>query len=604
MTDDMNSTRFAEVERLLDLYFKLHICPIMDSTRVTFAKEKEEKDAQTRLHGRGIRIAGTPFGDALTRMGLINEWSNQSAEDYLNASLAKVSSSPSMQHDLTLLADEWRQAAIAAVGQQRYDVLCASLDDHDLATEYVNYRVTRMAFDKMVDDRVPRSSMEYVIGKIQNESAVTQLPLLAKRGLNLAFTGADPSSALQEEIRATKEDRYAPSHTEKVAAYGGTLLVDAAFLRTASLSSFASMVGVDLAARGGFSLYDHLRGADAAPTVTVEQLLSKGLFGSDDDVFPSLRAQGVAIDLYEDSYLTSTNTQLSNKVMASDPYTPPSITDLLDEQNKKIDDFFYRNYAPLFAQEEQTEQAEDTFTPSNVPPQENEPAETLAHHDDVPQEEAVIHEAPPPVPHAPAEQQASSDGWTMDKLLSYVGLDDIFTGDASIGKNFGYTLAMLPDMLIGLLTGKTHSLNLKNAALPLAAILGASFVRNPLLKMLLLMIGGGNLFNKLAHESLEGTGLTQPSPQTRYKVYADEPLNARLANPLLRGNSLIIDIDHVPCTIQLSPTVVDAYRAGALPLNTLANAIVAQNTLFQQTISRNFEQSQQDEEVSRSRGIL
>ena len=105
------------------------------------------------------------------------------------------------------------------------------------------------------------------------------------------------------------------------------------------------------------------------------------------------------------------------------------------------------------------------------------------------------------------------------------------------------------------------------------------FVRNPLLKMLLIGLGGANLLNKAGHEVLrersEGEMNTANRGAAQYRHYPDEPLNPRITNPVLQGNMLVATIDRVPCTIQLSQTVTDAYRAGALPLNTLANAVLA-----------------------------
>lgn len=57
-----------------------------------------------------------------------------------------------------------------------------------------------------------------------------------------------------------------------------------------------------------------------------------------------------------------------------------------------------------------------------------------------------------------------------------------------------------------------------------------------------------------------------------------------------------------PCTVQLSPTVADAYKAGALPLNTLANAVLAQSDRMNALASQNYDDSRQ-ETVMRTRGI-
>lgn len=194
--------------------------------------------------------------------------------------------------------------------------------------------------------------------------------------------------------------------------------------------------------------------------------------------------------------------------------------------------------------------------------------------------------------------QTNESGW--DSLVRNLGLEGL--GDVT--GNLGYILAMLPDILLGVLTGKTQSLGIKDNLLPIASIVAGVFIKNPMLKMLLIGMGGANLLNKAGHEML---GREQPSRSTdggnvQYKHYTDEPLNPRIVNPVLQGNTLIATIDRVPCTVQLSPTVADAYRAGALPLNTLANAILAQSDRLRQIASQNYDNGE-TETVVRTRGI-
>ena len=169
---------------------------------------------------------------------------------------------------------------------------------------------------------------------------------------------------------------------------------------------------------------------------------------------------------------------------------------------------------------------------------------------------------------------------------------------------------MLPDILVGLFTGKTKSLNMDNSFLPLASIVAGMFVKNPLLKMLLLGMGGANLLNKAGHEVLErkqqegvcaavaGTAASR----AQYRQYPDEPLNPRISNPMLQGRCLVANIDHVPCTIQLPDSVIGAYQSGALPLNTLANAILAKNDQMRQVAAVQYEE-QARETMIRPRGI-
>lgn len=191
-------------------------------------------------------------------------------------------------------------------------------------------------------------------------------------------------------------------------------------------------------------------------------------------------------------------------------------------------------------------------------------------------------------------QQTNQSGWTG--LLSSFGLN----GMSDIGHNLGYILAMLPDMLLGAFTGKTKSLGLKDNLMPLASIVAGMFVRNPILKMLLVGMGGLNLLNKAGHEAIDnhkGIGQAQDASMGRvnYKIYPDEPLNPRISQPQIKGNCLIATIDKVPCTIALTDNVVDAFNQGALPLNTLANAVLAKNDQMRQLASENYEAQQRTE---------
>jgi hypothetical protein len=196
-------------------------------------------------------------------------------------------------------------------------------------------------------------------------------------------------------------------------------------------------------------------------------------------------------------------------------------------------------------------------------------------------------------------------GW--NSLLDSIGM----SGSGDTFRHLGVTLATLPDMLLGVFTGRTKSLGLnKNTMMPLAALIGGSFIKNPLLKIPLMLYGGANLVNKVGQEAL--SEYRQDSSQQqgiRYRQYADEELNPRICNPHVEGNVLIVDIDHVPRIVTMPPTLADAYQSGAIPLNTLANHILAKTDQMQQSsyigqqaqnVARQYEQGQEREQV---RGI-
>lgn len=270
----------------------------------------------------------------------------------------------------------------------------------------------------------------------------------------------------------------------------------------------------------------------------------------------------------------------------------------LDALGNSADDDVPLIIAPEHRADYKKQKANQTVKPENKP-QTTTPAKQEVKHDS-PQEksgekqnETVTTTTQPQEPQPEQPQQTNQSGWTG--LLSSFGLN----GLSDIGNNLGYVLAMLPDMLIGAFTGKSKSLGFKDNLMPLASIVAGMFVRNPIMKMVLIGMGGLNLLNKAGHEAIDDhRGQSQgagSSMRANYKVYQDEELNARIIQPQIKGNCLIATIDKVPCTIALPDKVVDAYNQGALPLNTLANAVLAKNDQMRQLASENYEAQQRTE---------
>ena len=216
-------------------------------------------------------------------------------------------------------------------------------------------------------------------------------------------------------------------------------------------------------------------------------------------------------------------------------------------------------------------------------------------------EESALGKEVAPESNAPQQQAApqrtNTGGW--QGILTGLGLNGL--GD--IGRNAGYILAMLPDMLLGMFTGKTQSLGIRDNLVPIASIMAGLFVKNPLLKMTLIGLGGANLLNKAGHEQLakqEG-GQLQTVPQVRYLQYEDEQMDPRIRDAQVRGNALIATLDGIPVTIALPEKVIDAYNQGALPLGRLANAVLEKCDRLQQMseAQERFEQESRTE----TRGI-
>ena len=590
------SRRFAELERLSDDYFRYHLASVMDETRDYLARKQGEemKEYSTSLGGVLSMMASSaqPLNDPYQLLKVTGEWNSKTTEDYVEMCKEKIAASEDIQHDLAYMAGQWRDAVVKEIGRERYDELSEQLGG-DLAYAYMDYRLEQQMIDKLVKDRMPKSSADYIIRKAA-ESSLFGLPQMLSR------------SPLAEEIEKRGEAAYRPSKVEQGAGWLLGASADTVMLGGAgSWAAFARFIGVDAAVSATMA---HLEPEDPK-SISVEQCISQGVFGSEHNVFEDFRREAATMTADKDSFTATANEQLKKQI----PVCNFNFTDWM----KKQQPFPFLKGLQDKLKQERPERYKDV--PLVVAPGQEEAylksleekKQTDAEEPEQVHQETVQPEKEPEVmqetgvhPVKDLSETPASNGNTggWEDLLGTLGL----SGMGDIAGNLGYVMAMLPDILLGVFTGKTQSLNIKDNLLPIASIVAGMFVRNPLLKMLLIGLGGANLLNKAGHEVLrersEGEMNTANRGAAQYRHYPDEPLNPRITNPVLQGNMLVATIDRVPCTIQLSQTVTDAYRAGALPLNTLANAVLARSEQLRQRASDNYDNGQQ-ETIVRTLGI-
>lgn len=597
------SKRFAEIEALMGDYFHSHLAPVMRETQsyLTRKQGEEMKEYSTSLGGILSMMASSaqPLSDPYQTLKVTGEWNSKTTEDYIEMCKSKIFASKEIQHDLAYVAGEWRSAVVGEIGRERYDALSGELGC-DIAYAYVDYRVEQLMIDKLVKERMPKSSADYIIRKAAESSLLGLSQTLSR-------------SPLAEEIERRGEAAYRPSRLEKGTAKVLGASADSLMMGgVGSWATFARFVGADVAIS---AVTDHFASKEPED-LSVEQCISKGVFGSNGNVFEGFRKEAAAMLSKENTLVAEANGQLQKKI----PVMSFNYMDWWKTGKKEVPMWYGNNRES----EEERKQAERyKGVPLVIAPgQEEAYLQGMARHkvtatgqartegeqrEKVEKVEEEVQEQTVPADEEAREEQTvqevqagqtNESGWdTLVRSLGLEGLGDI-TG------NLGYILAMLPDILLGVLTGKTQSLGIKDNLLPIASIVAGVFIKNPMLKMLLIGMGGANLLNKAGHEML---GREQPNRSTdggnvQYKHYTDEPLNPHILNPVLQGNTLIATIDRVPCTVQLSPTVADAYRAGALPLNTLANAILAQSDRLRQIASQNYDNGE-TETVVRTRGI-
>ena len=569
---------FIELEHYFSKYFDAHIAPLADKAvkdaDASYLKEYGSLVSDSGLLG-AVTLSGPRAAAAVAKSQSLdsyqNYWSN------IQKSFQKrFESSPDFKADFGKLIDAYQKAMIDKMGKEQYMAESRKYGQ-DLATWYVNNKILEKSLNRMAAHGAPKDSIEY----------------LFQKGKQLSILGLTQPSDW-DGMRALQEQQYKPSKTEKMAAYGVGGLMDFAVMpvggmKTAIIGTTAG-AGIDIV----FSSGNNRQNVDA--------MVSRSVFGNS-WTLPETRKE--LVDAKDSDYLTALNAGMKKKVTLTNPSSAlkqiaesnrfPLKGSFLSETDDRDDipmivapgmEEAYRRDLARLKQE----------TPKPVKPQKKaEPIPAPTPHQTTVNSpsSAELNSYQQNYQYQP--QRVNNNGW--GGLFDSIGL----TGFSDVFKNLGYVLAMLPDMMIGMFTGKTKSLSVQQNLLPIAAIVMGMFVRNPLLKMLLIGLGGANLLNKATHEIL---GETPSAKEVRYRPYADERLNARISHPQLNGNLLVATIDGVPCTVTLQESVVDAYQKGTLPINTLANAVLAKYDEQCMEVEQNYErQMAESEHREISRGI-
>lgn len=593
MSNIKEQQRFAELEYCMEQYFNSRLYPVMCKVKDDLAEKQaqELENYQNSTTGMLRSIAGSMHNlhdDSLNMLRLTGEWNSKTTEDYIEMCRKDISSSKEITDDLSLLAAEWRLTVVSEIGRERYDGLSSKLGN-DLANAYMDYRVEQLMVDRLVKDRMPKNSMDYIIRKAASDSL-------------LGISQSISQSPLDAEIEQRGEAAYRPSTMEN--GIGRTLAFGADVITTGGFSSWGTMAKLAGAEVVFTGLEHYADKSSKNKTVTIESCISQGVFGRDDNVFSSFRKDSKEIIAYKNDYILSMNERLEHSLNIPSKETGEWLDKLFQPSE-------YLSHVPFMKKEEKQYENvplivkpgyEEAYLEQQKEHEEKKKAKEQLQDADTIKEEKVVPNTQQTEVKTEIPEKSNANGW--DGLMSTFGLSDF----GSVGKNLGYVVAMLPDILIGLFTGKSKSLNLKDNILPIASILIGLFTRNPLLKMVMIGMGGLNLLNKAGHESLERMDMTATNTGNRknvqYKSYSDEALNPRITDPVIKGNNLIMDIDKIPCSVQLPEKVVDAYHSGALPLNTLANAILAKSDRMQVTLQDNYHTSdKQSEERERDIAI-
>ena len=662
MAEPTNKQQFQDLEYVFDRYYRENIAPVVKG-QMDFLRKKQSEEYVRMLDNRPVAPGQSGMMHAsmvAQEAHLVGEWNSKTSDDLLKMVDGKLGRNKNVQHDFAVMIDAWRLAAVKEMGEQRYAELSAKCPSKDLAREFVSNRFMQLELEQLAKAQVPKSSLEYILKKGFGESFPAFLS-----GLSLPEGQHDShirtlAEKMYDASAAEKAAAFATTFAADAAVTGGYgswgklgkwLGVDVLARGGLSLlendTTFDQMLGKEL--YGDEEVFASMRSkgkkvkvAQSETVHAVNDYLKKPMTIPEYRPLYSPTWQKARYDELTKSAAGDAAIHMQNVLTVSKNYglKPSAVSDVpgwmlqksqkecidlssyflsiaLTMQRSKMksqtvngqkftfDEVVQRAYDYARAADKlQKQQAKKVETPQfetvSVPQQSSSEQyqQQTALQQQYVQQQQYQSQQNPQMMQGPVYQQAGMQGWTG--LMNQFGLG----GMSDIGKNLGYVLAMLPDMLIGMLTGQSKNLHLKDNLLPFGAIFAGLFVKNPLLKMLLIGLGGANILNKAGHEILDNAGVSTQQKPKRYVQHADELLSERIEQPAMKGNALVATIDHKPCVIYIDEQSADAYYQGKLPLNVLCNAVLRKYDEQQAQVRQNFDRSvEQQEQQQLSRGI-
>lgn len=530
------------------------------SGRLTYIMDTVAGDLESRRKEEASSVlrAASPLADAasamdmmpgervLSQLHIMGEWNSKTTTDYVLQVSGNVAADPQYQ----AIKDFWRRAYISENGQASYDRLCAELGA-DAASLYVGDRVDEHVIDTLARQRVPATSIGYVIDKGIRLSF-----------LQLAQDGTDRKIATKVDVM------YGPSTAEKTAArVTGAVIDTVPFLNPASATVASAAATVTAFSTLDFAI-DRFSANHREKGVTLSSFLSGYMSEKDADYLSTLREAAEKDQQTKELAVQDADTLRSDHSFQFIPWpeqspdrtyaayvADPSLSHLPFDKKARVEDTFSRYQAP-----------DARVSLSSAPAA----------------QEAVRQSAVPVIDDIPSGNRRDPWSATMEHAATTGQLNDLGQGMLnSLGSGLsGSAIATLPETILGALSGRGMAGCLKDNILPIACLLMAvGMKRNPLLKLMLLLYGGGTLLSGAGRDtgsvpaSLQDTRVEQPA--SVYKQYEDQPLNGRIGKDVtISGGAMAATIDGRLYHIPLTPAMLDAYEKGAVPLNTMANAVL------------------------------
>ena len=659
--------RFQEMEYVFTKYYNENIASVVSQQQRLVRQKQEEETRSRKDSGWGGYVdAASPF--TTTQLANeTGTWNKKTADDLVRMIQGQIEGNKKIKEDLSVLAAAWRTSAIKELGLEKYKELSSKCPSKDLAVDFVNNRFENLILEQLVKSKVSKSSLEYILKKGVGESLFGVLVPSIRSNTDLENKLVDISEKLYNPSGVEKASAAVTSFLADAAAMGGVgygkvvhtgalLAVDVGGRFAVSAlgedgfdenlgkevysdknafknyrksaknvkpqnSEFIDIVNKNLNNKikvpAYRSPYDHQE--DKLMRRQLLQAAAGDASVNFSNIKKSFENEGIKVKAFSSIPTWMMEKSEGELLQQSANFSAMAIEMKRSQKNYmkignktySFDEVAQRGYdyaraAKLKTTEKAMENADEnseskgntqqkSFYSSQQSYQAQQPQQYMQAQYNQNQYQQNISQNSQ---QGQNYQQSGMAGWSS--LMNQFGL----TGMSDIGKNLGYVLAMLPDMLIAMLTGKSQSLHLKDNLLPFGAILAGFFVKNPILKMLLIGLGGANILNKAGHEILDNAGVKTQQQPKRYVQHANEMLSERISDPVMKGNALVASIDHKPCVIYIDEQCADAYYQGKIPLNTLCNAVLRKYDEQREAVSQQYERNiNQQEEQQQSRGI-
>lgn len=659
---------FRETEYLFSEFFKERMSSVVRK-EFQFLRGQQEHETRTSEKGfDGFVDAASPFSFTAVKANS-GYWNQQTTLDLFKKICDDFQQDKELQKDLRKLAEVWKGVVIRSIGKDNYAKLSAQVPGKDLSRYFVLHRMEQMVMEQLARYRVPRSSLQWVLTKGFGDTAVGAFANLFYERSDfdeqlyaLADKLYEPSPL--EKIAASAVGATVDAVTIPIGGAATRVLGGVADfgLRAVTGAVGKSTEGNDAwfgeMLFGDSEAFSDLRKEGRAVRPSESSFLTdvnKTMFdgklaipaykplyspsqarshfnkiykAAQGDCSTHFNNVNKVIKAYGLSYskgkiaVADTNKSDEQLMRLSSKYLSFAIEMkrcgmkkhsnidgrpmTLEEVTQKAYNYAYTAvYRQQQAQHHARQQEEQAVRRASQVPQ-GQYSQQYYQSMQPSQQPGRAQGVPPQA--VPSQDYGIGRNGQYAGLGSWGGLFDNLglSGLGDLRGNMGYIIAMLPDLLISMLTGKSQSLHLKDNLLPFAAIFGGLFVKNPMLKMLLMGLGGANLLNKAGHEILSNAGAStqqQTSPK-RYVHYADEPLDARVSNTVMKGNALVADIDGKPSIIYIDEKTCEAYYKDKIPLNVLCNAVLAKYDEQQRSVREGYERGVDDsQERQRSVGI-